>query len=358
MESFGGPSPMRAKRVDLTDANADLLFTRNVTAASLTPGLDGLFAYPGSNMKHVIDWSKVIPHRNVLFDAFTYSEGYLLHHKQLLAQLESFLKDVSAHNRITGKDDTTNAIYRLRLMMSHLRNAKVARKVVPPNAAVMLPVLEMIDTTSAMFSSMPASVGLAIQDVSADDLRVDDLSLDKNGLEMLPPPSPGTPYTLSSTSDEESASSAPVLRRPAARMSFSSQNDDDLDDILGDLFTPAKKKGKTSPAKTTPTKKTPTKAKSSWVAVSEAISPPAQGTLSDKELDELCSSVPAPSPADFRSLKAAIKRPAAANAKANGSKQKIQSDDKEVETPKPSSKPGGGKKGGGGGKKSKQALNK
>ena len=71
---------------------------------------------------------EVEPHRQIMFDAFEMSGGYLINHKKLRAQTMHFLKEIGA---CFTWGCANNAVYRLRLMMGHLRNFKVDQKQLP-----------------------------------------------------------------------------------------------------------------------------------------------------------------------------------------------------------------------------------
>ena len=92
----------RAKRVDITDEWADIVFSRNIGAAEL--GKD-LFQYSGTQMKQRVKWDEVIKYRGSLADMFTASKGYLVHQLSLEQQFKKWLKDIKAGCRKDTKAD-------------------------------------------------------------------------------------------------------------------------------------------------------------------------------------------------------------------------------------------------------------
>ena len=70
-----------------------------------------------------VKWDEVIRYRGALADMFTASQGLLVHQLSLEAQFKKWLNDIQASDKMTPAEQT-DAPYRLRMMMSHIRNAK------------------------------------------------------------------------------------------------------------------------------------------------------------------------------------------------------------------------------------------
>ena len=69
-------------------------------------------------MKHVVRLSEIEPHRQIVFDAFDLSKGHLINQKKLRTQATAFLHDIGA---AFTADAVNNAVYRLRLMVGHMK---------------------------------------------------------------------------------------------------------------------------------------------------------------------------------------------------------------------------------------------
>ena len=69
-----------------------------------------------------------MPHRSILLALFQASGGHLIHQRSLEAHALQFL---TKHNLLTEALEATTVAFRLRVMMSHLREAKANQRVPP-----------------------------------------------------------------------------------------------------------------------------------------------------------------------------------------------------------------------------------
>ena len=111
--------------VDLDDDRARALFS---DALPLAKRLGDLLPYPELSFRRRGRWSDLYKHRGFLSDAFKASEGYLLRQRVLHKQMADF----SRNRDIAGSPAEIEALcYRIRAMMSHLREAKLKAFKIP-----------------------------------------------------------------------------------------------------------------------------------------------------------------------------------------------------------------------------------
>ena len=90
----------RCRRVDLTDDQAEIIFSRNICIADLSS--KSLWSYTGSSMKQRLRWSEAFRHRQIVADCFNASGGSLINQYSFEKQFTSFLADVDGLRLLPG----------------------------------------------------------------------------------------------------------------------------------------------------------------------------------------------------------------------------------------------------------------
>ena len=116
----------RVPEVDLADEVAARVLKENVPMASQA---SSLFAYSPLEFKRRARWDKLAPHTMVLSDLFLASGGFLIHQNTFEKQIKSFIVQVGMKHTA---EEAAVVCYRLRVMMSHVRDAKAAGRPPPP----------------------------------------------------------------------------------------------------------------------------------------------------------------------------------------------------------------------------------
>ena len=119
---------LRAKRVDVSDKDAAVLFREHMKVDDSKDPMGRLWAYKSKKLKGGIDWADISRHRFFLNDLIRLTNGNLLRHKKWESQLRKFFDQ----SKISATEDELTAIaYRPRHMFSHLRRAKIDSRKVP-----------------------------------------------------------------------------------------------------------------------------------------------------------------------------------------------------------------------------------
>ena len=261
----------RCKCSDLADEVArELLAAHLLVADAKAP-----FPYSKTDMKHAPHWAGIWKHRLFLSDLLDGTGGRMLRQKKWHSQLASYV----AHAELKiSSDDVMQGSYNVRVMLSHLRNAKI-KKLSPPKQYVQL-------------SALIDEICIDMRDTDDNDDN-DEVDLDDNDNDDEVQVVPGPPVPLVAISSEEEGP------RRAVGM-------DIFDELSQELFHDEKAKEK---AKEKDTEKAKEKAKD-----------PAAGAVGDMEMDRLmamCAGGQAPLPKEYRSKfsKAALKKPASSQKK-------------------------------------------
>ena len=115
-----GSRPCRGRvgEVDLAVEAAHRIFDEHVQIGAT---VENLWFYEPLDFRRRCRWEKISPHRATLLSLFQASGGYLLHQTSMESQVFSWM---SRHS-IGSQYDASQCAYRLRVMMSHLRDAKI-----------------------------------------------------------------------------------------------------------------------------------------------------------------------------------------------------------------------------------------
>ena len=272
---MGMSSRCRAIRVDISDDAADTILSRNVCAASLVPGLKSVWPYPGKTMKQAIQWDAIVPHRQMLFDVFHETGGHLMHQHHFYEQVQRFLVDIAAEDRALDEQGISDAVYRLRLMMGHMRNAKKEVRCLAKPYLCLQPTMELIDISACLMQQGVIR--------GEEDLTIEELA------------SPATPMSISS----DDVQAVGDIVRPHSL--------DNLDELLDGMFctsamaaTPPPKRAEETPQSGPKVSRSSrlTPMELDMVAVGAPMAP-----LTDSELDKLVAGAPkAPSPEEYRAM--------------------------------------------------------
>ena len=112
------PCRGRVAEVDLAVEAAHRIFDEHVQIGAT---VETLWFYEPLDFRRRCRWEKISPHRATLLSLFQASGGYLLHQTSMESQVFSWM---SRHS-IGSQYDASQCAYRLRVMMSHLRDAKI-----------------------------------------------------------------------------------------------------------------------------------------------------------------------------------------------------------------------------------------
>jgi len=123
---------------DLRGEDARRILQANTTICMTA---ECLFMYEPLNFRRRTRWDGIMPHRTVLLELFRASGGYLLHQSSLERQVGQFLATVKM--AYTDKEAAVIA-YRLRVMMSHLRDSKMAGRKPPERYDQLRAILDAI----------------------------------------------------------------------------------------------------------------------------------------------------------------------------------------------------------------------
>ena len=208
--------------VDLDDDRARALFS---DALPLAKRLGDLLPYPELSFRRRGRWSDLYKHRGFLSDAFKASEGYLLRQRVLHKQMADF----SRNRDIAGSPAEIEALcYRIRAMMSHLREAKLKAFKIPERFESLSSTLFHVKISPPLLDgvSLKDGDGMGLKDriVEYDDDDQGDLSNDVE--EMTPRPNDITVVGISSDSEVDVDDLC----------SISSDSEVDVDDLCSKLF--------------------------------------------------------------------------------------------------------------------------
>ena len=240
--------------VDLDDDRARALFS---DALPLAKRLGDLLPYPELSFRRRGRWSDLYKHRGFLSDAFKASEGYLLRQRVLHKQMADF----SRNRDIAGSPAEIEALcYRIRAMMSHLREAKLKAFKIPERFESLSSTLFHVKISPPLLDgvSLKDGDGMGLKDRIVeydDDDDQGDLSNDVE--EMTPRLNDITVVGISSDSEVDVDDLC----------SISSDSEVDVDDLCSKLFQPKKKPKPSTTTRTPPT--TPPSASKTCLANNE-----------------------------------------------------------------------------------------
>ena len=132
----------RVPEVDIEDDRAMRIFEANCSVGAAGLGVEQMFSYAPLDFRRRSAWDKLAPHKSVLFDLFQASHGFLIHQKSLEAQMMKFMLK---HSISDSQVDADRAVYKLRVMMSHLRDSKVNGRAPPIRFDNLQYILDAID---------------------------------------------------------------------------------------------------------------------------------------------------------------------------------------------------------------------
>ena len=119
----------RISEVDLSDRDASNIFELNFGFESkAVRDIKSLAFYENLNFRSRGKWHALYPHRGLLGELFRASSGHLIHQVSLARHVKSYLANAKA-----DADDKSSekVAYRIRAMMSHLRDHAVAGRKPP-----------------------------------------------------------------------------------------------------------------------------------------------------------------------------------------------------------------------------------
>lgn len=164
---------MRIKCCDLDDAVAARVLEENVKLAWIKNPHD-MFPYSVADFKRVGAWTEMEAYGDLLHSLFKASAGKLLRQKRLHTQVVTYV----AMNGVVATDsDVERASYRLRLMMSQLRDARMSSRILPATAVRLSRTMREIDVTpSSSSEDLVAELGscpeqLEVIEISDTDLE-------------------------------------------------------------------------------------------------------------------------------------------------------------------------------------------
>ena len=263
----------RVAEVDIADEDAQRILETNT---SLSQTAQSLFSYEPLSFKKRTRWSAIAPHRSVLLDMYTASGGYLIHQSSLERQVQHFLVCAKLQH---SKVDAATISYRLRVMMSHLRDTKQSNRRVPARYDHLRVVLDCIRTDAPQKESVDHGGVM----VPFDDVYV-----------------------------------VPAAPKPPVPVLDISDDDDHDDDWMNSIFTPKRKTTTlsvaTPPARAARAAAGAAATRAAGAAKSEFED---EGGVNYDEIDKLLeTSCDGPTAADYRLMQkkpaAMMKKPAAA----------------------------------------------
>ena len=119
------PCRGRVGEVDLVVEAAHRIFDEHVQIGAT---VKTLWFYEPLDFRRRCHWDKISPHRATLLSLFQASSGHLIHQTSLEGQVFSWM---SRHDLKGSQHDAAKCAYRLRVMMSHLRDAKLNARTPP-----------------------------------------------------------------------------------------------------------------------------------------------------------------------------------------------------------------------------------